>query len=316
MAIAVIDFEIANSNYNSACSVGIVVIDGLEIVTEEYFLIQPPGLVIDEEMSKVHGLTIHDLIGAFPFDVIWLKIEKYFNGDYIIAAHNAYFDMNVLKNALFHVNESIPDFLYFDTIQYTAPLCKGVGTSLADRLKHFDIKLINAHNALEDARATAELIIKATESTINKSVEQYLLRNQLPVKDFNDLNMTTEFFKRKSKKDFSKFKISELSPETNQFLESHPFFNKNIVLTGDLQSFTRIEATQAILNVGGIPKTGVSGKTHFLIVGQQDPTLVGSKGVSTKEVKAAELIKSGKDLKIISEEEFINLLADNAMLTN
>lgn len=316
MAIAVIDFEIANSNYNSACSVGIVVIDGLEIIKEDYFLIRPPGLIIDEEMSKVHGLTKRDLIGAFPFDVIWLKIEKYFNGDYIIAAHNAYFDMNVLKNALLLINESCPNFLYFDTIQYTAPLCKGVGKSLADRLDHFGITLKNAHNALEDARATAELIIKATELTINKNVEQYLLRNQLSVKDFNDLNMTTEFFKRKSKKDFSKFKISELSPQTNQFLESHPLFNKNIVLTGDLQSFTRIEATQAILNVGGIPKTGVSGKTHFLIVGQQDPTLVGSKGVSTKEVKAGELIKSGKDLKIISEEDFINLLADNAMLTN
>ena len=313
MAIAVIDFEIANSNYNSACSVGIVVIDGLKIIDEEYFLIRPPGLVVDEEMSKIHGLTKRDLIVAFTFDVIWLKIQKYFTGEYIIAAHNAYFDLNVLKNLLFHYDETISDFLYFDTIQYTAPLCKGVGTSLNDRAQHFGVKLNNAHHALEDARATAELIIKATESSINKSVEHYLLRYQIPVKEFKDLTMTTTFFKRKNKKNFSKFKLSDLKPETNNFNEDHPLFNQNVVLTGDLQNFTRQEASQAILNVGGILKSAVSSKTNYLVVGKQDLSAVGSKGVSSKEIKAAELIKSGKPIKIISEDDFIDLLQCNTL---
>lgn len=316
MAIAVIDFEIANSNYNSACSVGIVVIDGLNIVEEEYFLIQPPNLNFDEEMTKIHGITSNELINADSFDLVWLKIKKYFTGEYIIAAHNAYFDLNVLKNLLFHYDKTISDFLYFDTIQYTAPLCKGVGTSLADRCNHYEITLKNAHNALEDARATAELIIKATESTINKNVGHYLLRHQIPVKEFKDLTMTTEFFKRKNKKNFSKFKLSDLTPETNDFNENHPLFNQNIVLTGDLKNFTRQEASQAILNVGGILKSAVSGKTNYLIVGEQDLSVVGPKGVSSKEIKAAELIKSGKPIKIISEDDFINLLQDNTLKIN
>lgn len=308
MAIATIDFEIANSNYNSACSIGIVVIDGLKIIEEEYHLIQPPEFKFDKEMTEVHGLTIDKLLDADTFDLVWLKIKKYFTGEYIIAAHNAYFDLNVLKNLLLHYNEPIMDFLYFDTIQYTNPLCDGIGTSLNDRLQHFEIKLENAHHALEDARATAELIIKATESTINKSVEQYLLRYQIPVKEFNDLNMTTKFFKRKSKKNYPHFKLSDLKPETNNFDEDHPLFNQNIVLTGDLQNFTRQEATQAILNVGGIPKSTVSSKTNYLIVGKQDLSVVGSKGMSSKEIKAAKLIESGKPIKIISEDEFVELL--------
>lgn len=311
MAIAIIDFEIANSNYNSACSMGIVVIDGLKIIEEEYHLIQPPELNFDEEMTKVHGLTIDKLLDADTFDLVWLKIKKYFTGEYIVAAHNAYFDINVLKNLLLHYNESNSDFLYFDTIQYTNPLCNGIGTSLNNRLQHFGIKLNNAHHALEDARATADLIIKATESTINKSVEQYLLHYQIPVKAFNDLNMTTKFFKRKGKKNYHHFKLSDLKPETNNFDEDHPLFNQNIVLTGDLQNFTRQEATQAILNVGGIPKSTVSSKTNYLIVGKQDLAVVGSKGMSSKEIKAAKLIESGKTIKIINEDEFIDLLQRN-----
>lgn len=313
MTIAVIDFEIANSKFHSACSVGIVVIEGFEIVKEEYFLIQPPGLIIDEEMSKVHGLTFLDLLSASPFDVIWPKIEKYFNGDYILAAHNAYFDMNVLTNTSLNDNISIQDFLYFDTIQYTVPICGGIGTSLADRCDYFSITLENAHNALDDARATAELIIRATQSTKTKTIEQFLLRYQIPVKEFKDLNMTTEFFKRKNKKKFSSFKVSDLSPDTNTFNENHPLFNQNIVLTGDLKGFTRKEATQAILNVGGIPKSGVSSLTNYLIVGEQDPTMVGSKGISSKEIKAAELIRKGKSINIITEDDFIYLLQKHAL---
>ena len=311
MPIAVFDFEIANSNYNSACSVGIVVIDNLQITKEEYFTIRPPGLVVDEEMSKIHGLTKRDLIGAFPFDVIWLKINKYFNGDYILAAHNAYFDVNVLTNSLMHINEPVPDFLYFDSIQYTKPLCDGVGASLADRLKYFNITLENSHHALEDARATAKMILKATELAQIKSIDQFLLRYQIPVKQSLDLKMTTEFIKGKAKKSFPSLKISDLTAQTDSFDETHPLYKKNIVLTGNLTNFTREEAAQAILNVGGVLKSAVSGVTNYLVVGKQDSSLVGPTGVSSKETKAAELIRKGKPIKIINEDDFLLLLKND-----
>lgn len=37
-----IDFETANNNLNSACSLGIVAVKDLEIVEREYYLIKPP----------------------------------------------------------------------------------------------------------------------------------------------------------------------------------------------------------------------------------------------------------------------------------
>ncbi len=308
MAFAVIDFEIANSNYHSACSLGIVTIEGLQIVNKEYFLIQPPNMSMDPEMSKIHGLTKSELETAPTFTQIWPKIKKYFTGDYIIAAHNAYFDVNVLKNCLSEEVESEVDFIYFDSIQYTNPVCKGQGTSLADRLAYFNIEISNAHNALEDAMATAELIIQATLATKYKYIEQFLLRNNIPVKEYIELNKTTKFFKRNSNLQKFNTKLSDITPETESFDVNHPFHNKNIVFTGDLTDYSRREAAQVVANVGGILKNSVSNSTDYLIVGKQDPTLVGEKGVSSKELKAAELIEKGKQIKIIDEEVFVELL--------
>jgi DNA polymerase-3 subunit epsilon len=63
-----------------------------------------------------------------------------------------------------------------------------------------------------------------------------------------------------------------------------------------------------VVDLGGIVKSGVSGKTDYLVVGIQDKSLVGDDGLSTKEVKAYELIEKGKKIKIINESEFISLL--------
>jgi DNA polymerase III subunit epsilon len=89
----------------------------------------------------------------------------------------------------------------------------------------------------------------------------------------------------------------------------NPFFQKNIVFTGELSTLERKEAMQQVVNSGGIIKSGVSSKTDFLIVGTQDKSLVGESGLSTKERKAYELMNKGKTIKILTEEEFIQLLS-------
>jgi DNA polymerase-3 subunit epsilon len=52
----------------------------------------------------------------------------------------------------------------------------------------------------------------------------------------------------------------------------------------------------------------VSKKTDYLVVGVQDKSLVGTKGISTKEEKAYTLIKKGININIINESAFLNLI--------
>lgn len=308
MTIIVIDFETANSENNSACSLGMVFIEGISITDEKYFLIQPPENYVSSDNTKIHGITADDLKDSPSFDLVWKEISHYFNGDFILAAHNAYFDMNVLINCLLHYEINVPAFAYFDSIAYSnAAVDRSlVGSSLKDRANHFGINLLNAHNALDDARATAELLIKCTESFNYPTTEMYLLRNSIDIKEFTEIKVS-KFIKRK-KNNFKKKVINLSVPENIEFDETHPFYQKNVVFTGDLKSFDRNDAAQLVVNVGGIIKSGVSSKIHYLVVGEQDEKLVGAKGVSTKEIRAAELIEKGIPIQILDEVALIKLL--------
>ena len=74
------------------------------------------------------------------------------------------------------------------------------------------------------------------------------------------------------------------------------------------RTIDRKAAMQKVVDLGGLVKSGVSGKTNYLVVGQQDKTLVGNDGLSTKEKKAYALIENGIDIKIIRETEFLRLI--------
>lgn len=102
--------------------------------------------------------------------------------------------------------------------------------------------------------------------------------------------------------------FSSITPNEKTIDETHPFYEKNIVLTGDLETLTRASAMQKIADVGGIVKSNVSSKTDFLVVGKQDLSVVDSSGMSSKEKKAHDLIKNGKSIQLLNEKEFLELL--------
>lgn len=66
---------------------------------------------------------------------------------------------------------------------------------------------------------------------------------------------------------------------------------------------------QMAVDAGAVLKTSVSSKTGYLVVGEQDITIVGMDGMSTKEKTARSLNESGKaNIQIISENEFLELV--------
>ena len=72
----------------------------------------------------------------------------------------------------------------------------------------------------------------------------------------------------------------------------------------------RKEAMQIIVDLGGHCEDGVTKKTNFLILGNNDynPILRGKK--SSKLIKAETLKLEGKDIEIISENVFYDIIDD------
>ncbi|HET6962786.1 MAG TPA: tetratricopeptide repeat protein [Terriglobia bacterium] len=68
------------------------------------------------------------------------------------------------------------------------------------------------------------------------------------------------------------------------------------------------EACHLVRQAGGEPSTGVSRKTSFLIVGMAGWPLLADGGVASKLKRAEELRRRGCDIRILSEEAFLELL--------
>ena len=73
----------------------------------------------------------------------------------------------------------------------------------------------------------------------------------------------------------------------------------------------RKDAMQIVVNFGGTPQNSVTSKTNYLVLGNLDysKALIKDKdGKSSKQKKAEELILKGKDLEILSEDAFYEMI--------
>ena len=157
---AAIDFETANSESSSVCSVGIVVVRGGEIVDTFYSLIQPEPNYYNYFCQRVHGLSCRDTDDAPVFPRVWEQIEPLIEGLPLVA-HNARFDQGCLK-AVFRVYQmDYPDYVFYDTLKASRkvfPDAPNHQLHTIAALCGFDLK--NHHHALADAEAAAAIAIK------------------------------------------------------------------------------------------------------------------------------------------------------------
>jgi len=306
MDFIAIDFETANSNNNSACSIGLVCVEGNKIIESRYYLIQPPILQFDSKNIEIHGITPNDVKDKPKFNGIWKEISYLFN-DNLIIAHNAQFDISVLKCLQIEYGLEINNFKYMCSIPISTKACHGVKNSLQDRADYLGIEMGQHHNALDDAMTCANIVIETVNRKKRKSFESFInTHSSLPLRTFSEIKYQTHFGKS-NKNRFEHINIGDISPTVDEIFYIHQLSEKNIVFTGVL-SMPRQEAMQRVVNLGGILKSGVSKKTDYLVVGAQDNSIVGDDGLSNKEERAYELIAQGFDIKIIDEFEFSCLL--------
>jgi DNA polymerase-3 subunit epsilon len=160
-----IDFETAKYSRESACAVGLVKFRNGEAQDTFYSLIRPPVLYIRPEFTDIHGLTVEDVRDAPTFDALWESTILPFIGDLPLAAHNAPFDMGVLKAVLDWYELPLPRLHYFCTLVLSRKVWPRLASHSLPRLgAHFGI-LYDAHNALADARTCGDIACLAAKET-------------------------------------------------------------------------------------------------------------------------------------------------------
>ncbi|MBE6055374.1 exonuclease domain-containing protein, partial [Clostridium sp.] len=158
MNFVAIDFETANEKRNSPCSIGIVVVKDGEIIEKVHYLIKPKEMRFMPINIGIHGIRPHMVQDELEFDKIWEKIKGYFNNNLVIA-HNASFDMSVLRSTLELYNIKMPSFEYICTMKLSKNFYSNIDNARLNTVNNFLGYKFQHHDALADAMACSNILL-------------------------------------------------------------------------------------------------------------------------------------------------------------
>ena len=157
---AAIDFETATYRGDSACAVGVVIVENGRIVERIYELIRPP--LRQFSFTHIHGLTWDDVKSARDFAAVWNDIAQATASVGFLAAHNAPFDRGVLAACCATYGLPAPEQPFVCTVQLARAQWDIRPTKLPDVCRYLGIELRH-HQADSDAEACARIVIAAQQ---------------------------------------------------------------------------------------------------------------------------------------------------------
>ena len=169
-----IDFETADREPDSACSVGLVRVENGVIVRKAVQLIRPPRLEEGDlftpppaefQFTYIHGIKPPMVLDQPTFAQAWPKLEGLLAGADFLAAHNAPFDDGVLTACCAAARLRKPPHRFVDTVRLARSTWKIYPTKLPNVCSHLKIEL-NHHEALSDAEACAKIVIAAQKEGV------------------------------------------------------------------------------------------------------------------------------------------------------
>lgn len=156
---AAIDFETANSQRSSVCSVGIVIVRSGKIVDKFYSLIEPTPNYYSYWTTMVHGLTRRDTDGQPRFPEVWMQVSKRIKGLPLVA-HNRPFDESCLKAAFKAYGMEYPGYEFHCTLAASRRKLKLPSHQLQISAAACGYNMENHHHALNDAMACAFIALR------------------------------------------------------------------------------------------------------------------------------------------------------------
>ena len=264
-----IDYETANADKRSACSLGVSIVEKGKVVETFQSLIKPPSEYSDFDPFNVmiHGINKKDVVNAPNFVEVWEMVEKY-NSKYELpfVCHYSGFDIRVTQNLLDFYSKKIPDLRFYDTLTIAKKMWPQLLNHKLNTLStKFGIALEH-HKASSDAEACAKIAIRQMEemnkTSLTEVAEEYGyklgLLNSDGVKTMSDFK---NYGFHGIRHDYDPKANSSKDVQPNREVNyGSDLFGENVVFTGELQSMSRKEAIQLAVNNGASVTSSVTKK--------------------------------------------------------
>lgn len=279
-----IDVETANADMASICQIGVAGYKNGNLKFEWKSYIDPED-EFDWINIGIHGITEETVAGAPRFFEAANPLRTVLEGNIVVC--HTHFDRVALNRAFQKNNINPPNCHWLDSARVarrTWPECarKGYGLSALCQMLGYEFQ---HHDALEDAKASAYILMQACEKN-GLSINEWLVRVRNPIIS-NSENPSSPSIKRKGNPDGY-------------------YAGDTLAFTGALD-ISRHEAANIASALGFQVTQSVTKNTTFLVVGDQDIRKFSGKMKSSKQIAAEKLIASGTQIKIIKESDFMAL---------
>ncbi|HEX9227272.1 MAG TPA: exonuclease domain-containing protein [Arthrobacter sp.] len=322
-----IDFETANGFRGSPCAVGLTKVRGGVVVEEASWLMRPPENHdrFDHHNVRIHGIRPEQVAGLPRFGELFPEIGA-FIGDDILAAHNAAFDLGVIRSALEVSGLAGPAYDYVCTVMLSRRCYALVSNSLPYAAEEAGVPLVNHHDAAEDARACAGILIDIAARNGAGSIAELHLSLGLAVSRQPAFDPLRDPLSKASQSALEAlaggagavapvrayqpgWPEEGANPLPNAFADpGHPLFGQTVVFTGEL-AIPRPEAKVRSAEFGARPESRVTARTTVLVVGDGFVAAdLRSGRLTGKARRVLELHERGRRIEVLSEGEFLQMV--------
>lgn len=316
-----IDFETANGFRGSPCAVGLSKVRGGRIVEEASWLMRPPDGHdrFDPRNVRIHGIEEHMVAREPRFADIFDQIGGFIGADPLVA-HNAAFDIGVIRSALEVSQLAGPAYEYACTVILSRRSYSLVSHSLPFVAEAAGVPLINHHDAVEDARACAGIMIDIANRNGASSLHGLyaalglqLSMSEAYIPGAVPLSKPTRTAQERlahgtAPNGWVGWPEEGDNPAPNLSADvTHPLFGQTVVFTGSL-GMSRPEAKQRAAELGAQPASRVTRGTTVLVVGDgfvADDLVSGR--VTAKASRVMDLHQRGQQIEVLSEAEFLQM---------
>lgn len=303
-----IDFETASTR-GTPCAVGLVEVDRGRPPSSQSWVIRPPVFEFWPFNVALHGITPEMCVDAPSWSESLDRILALADGRPLVA-HNAAFDLGVLRDACGHCNLEWPALDYFCTLVISRRAWPELSShSLGFVVSSLELEGGDHHDPAADAAMCAAVGQAALDASNTRTFSDlvrsfHLTAGRIEAGSWlgcHGLDHTPDLPMRPR---------DGVHPN-----EGHPLFGKSVTFTGAL-AVRRQDAQQAVVDCGGTVTRGPTRKTDIVVTGYQDLTVLAAGAAKSAKLSKAEWLRSaGQRLNIVSERDFVRLLSvDDAEL--
>ena len=276
---------------NHIIEIGAIQVEDGEIV-EVFQQLVNPGFEIDDFIQNLTGIT-NDMLLPEPNIQYVLPDFDAFVRNSIVVGHNVNFDINFLYDDYSYFLKKPFSNGFVDTMRIARRLLPDLEHHrLVDVVNHLGIQTGTFHRALADCEYTYQC---------------YEVMKKMILEKYGTYDSFSALFKKNNYHERN-IDLTKLVADPDCKDEDNPLYGKVCVFTGMLQRYTRQEAAQIVVNIGGTCGNSVTKKTNYLIMGNNDYCASITDGKSTKQKRAEAYKLKGQDIEIIPESVFYDMI--------